>query len=240
MAVSKAGSVRKLAKMINVNKSILFNCQQGLVAVSEENLKKIENFISTTINEKDILIKLPANWRQSIGGKNCVKSKLAKNTLNSQLMMARRSLDLSGHNFSAWHKSMKKNNPQEYYQIQYTRFKKIGGYKYTAKGGEKVRNILEKNMADFFFDRKINYSYEPLININKHYFFPDFVVNDNVIECTMWRGYDKATKLAKKIKMLERKYKVFVLIPEKLHRYYKKIDKNLLFTCEEVGKAMFK
>ena len=33
----------------------------------------------------------------------------------------------------AWHKSMKKKNPEKYYSMQYSKFKKIGEYKHMGE-----------------------------------------------------------------------------------------------------------
>ena len=44
----------------------------------------------------------------------------------------------------------------------------------------------------------------------------------------MWRGIEKAYKLKEKISLLEKKYKVFVVIPQNLYSYYKIIDDNLI------------
>jgi len=129
---------------------------------------------------------------------------------------------------------MKKERPEEYYQIQYNNFKKIGEYKYQTKKGEKVRNILEKQIADILNKMNIEYKYEPLIKSNNKYFFPDFLVNKNIIiECTMWKGETKAYKLKEKIKNLEKDYKIFVIIPKTLYSYYKILDNYLIKGLDE-------
>jgi len=240
-AIHKAGSIRKLARILKIPKTTIGYYQQEKILPTQEKLDKIYNYLNIKLNEEQIDIKLSSNWRQSLGGKGCVKNKLLHGVLNEQLKIARQKLALSGNDFSAWHKKMKKDNPREYYLIQYNRFKKIGGYKYVTKNNEKVRNILERDVANFFFDKNIEYSYEPLINVGKRYFFPDFLVKNNIIiECTMWRGYDKAPKLIAKIKILKKKYSVFVFIPEKLKKYYLTIEKNLLLSYKELEKVMFK
>ena len=67
---------------------------------------------------------------------------------------------------------MKKTNPEEYYISQYEKFKKIGEYKYVTNNGEKVRNILEKEVADILKNHKIKYEYEPYINVKNKAFSP--------------------------------------------------------------------
>ena len=130
---------------------------------------------------------------------------------------------------------MKEEFPEKYYNLQYSRFKKIAGYKYKTKNGEKVRNFFEKKVADFLFDSGISYEYEPLVNIDKKYFFPDFLINGNIIlECTEWKGHDKAVKLNKKINYLKKRFSVFVIIPRSLSIYYQKIEKSKLIYYEEL------
>jgi hypothetical protein len=241
LAVLRAGSIRKLSILIKIPKTTIHDYQQEKRLITEENLLVLENFLKTKLHSDFIIDKLSNNFRQSLGGVNCVKNQLCAGKMETQLKSARMILSKSGNDLKSWHKKMKKNNPLEYYTIQYNHFKKIGEYKYFTKKGEKVRNILEKETADFFFDKNIEYQYEPLINVGKRYFFPDFLIKNNtIIECTMWRGYDKAIKLAEKINILNKEYKVIVLVPEKLSNYYQRISKNLVLSYKELEKVMFK
>lgn len=124
---------------------------------------------------------------------------------------------------------MKLTKPREYYTIQYEKFKKIGGYKYKTKNGEKVRNSFEKEIADKLYDLKVKYEYEPLIKVGEKYFFPDFMINKKIIiECTAWKGETKAYQLKDKINILKKKYKVFVIVPKALYSYYKILDNCLI------------
>lgn len=229
-AIKKAGTIRRLAKEVNIPKSTLYNNYKEYKLINKNNLIKIENYLNKHVKKEEIIEELPDNWKQIIGGKNCVKKKQENNTLNSQLKKARQKLIDVGKSTATWHKKMKKENPDKYHLIQYGRFKKIGEYKFTTKKGEKVRNKLEKDTADFLFDNNIQYLYEPMIKINKHYFFPDFLINNKIIiECTFWRGYDKAIKLKNKINYLKKRYKVFVLIPKALNNYYQILNKYLIY-----------
>ena len=118
--------------------------------------------------------------------------------------------------------------------VQYSRFKKVGGYKYQTNRGEKVRNLFEKKIADILNMLKLNYEYEPLVNIGNKYFFPDFVIDKKiVIECTAWKGHQKAYKLREKINVLKEKYKVFVVIPKNLYSYYEILNSYLILGLED-------
>jgi len=134
-----------------------------------------------------------------------------------------------------WHKEMKNKHPYKYALIQYERFKKIGNYKTETNDGKLVRNWLEKEVSDFLSKNKINYKYEPCLKCKQKYFFPDFVFNKTILECTAWKGNMKAKQLAKKITAFkEIGFEVFVVIPKALASFYKPIEKNIIY-LEELG-----
>ena len=156
-------------------------------------------------------------------------------------MRSKNSYKSSSHSLRLWHKRMKKENIEKYYIMQYERFKKVGNYKFITENGEKVRNKLEKDVADLLKKLGFDYKYEPLVRVGKNYFFPDFLINDNtIIECTAWRGFDKAIKLKNKIKYLKKKYTVFVVIPKALKRYYEILNQYLLFGIDDLRQVLHK
>jgi len=225
-AIDKAGSYRQLSKILGIPRSSLCNYVRRDSVIPEENSNKILDYLEVIDKNKVILKRLEDNFKQKIGGANCVASKRKKGILDENLKKMR---DVQSIRLKNWHKSMKKDNPLEYYKIQYSRFKKIGGYKYLTKNGEKVRNKLEKEVADLLYRLKIDYEYEPLINVGVNYFFPDFLINkDIILECTMWKGEQKAYKLRDKIDILSNKYRVFVVIPKPLYIYYRVLNKEHL------------
>lgn len=234
-ARDRAGSFKELAKKIEIPKSTLIGYNLKTKTVNKENLNKIIKYARAKSTEYRIINELPTNWRQIKGGKNCVKIKKRNGTFESQLNQFR---DRSGKGLKKWHRAMKKKDIEEYHKIQYNRFKKVGNYKFKTKKGEKVRNYLEKEMADCLYKKGIKYEYEPFVRVGKKCFFPDFVINDKIIvECTAWRGYDKAIKLKEKIKHLKKQYSVYVLIPKALNRFYKVLDKHLVFETKDVPVA---
>lgn len=232
IAIQKAGSTRKLAEKVGISRSAISKYFNEKHLITEIKFKKIEDYIGRSlIKEKDIIKKLPNNWRQILGGKIGVQIKKKNGTFENQLKLARKS---SSNKLREWHKRMRENNPEEYHKIQYSRFKKIGNYKTKTKKGEFVRNELEKEVADILKNLGIDYDYEPLVKANGRFFFPDFLINKKIIiECTMWRGKDKAIKLKEKINHLNKKYKIYVVIPTKLAKYYGEIDKYLILGTKE-------
>jgi len=228
-AIKKAGTYRKLSKILKIPRSSVLRYYQG-GTIPKERFEKLVLFLG--IEPKELKFsKLEKNWRQKLGGKNCVKIKKQKGTYEKQLKKAQ---ERGISKIKKWHKSMKKDNPEKYYSMQYSKFKKIGGYKHTTKKGEKVRNKFEKEVADILYELKLEYEYETLIKIGKTYFFPDFLINNKIIvECTAWKGEVKAYKLKEKLNLLKRKYRVFVVIPKNLYSYYKILDKHLIKGLDE-------
>ncbi|MBS3075725.1 hypothetical protein J4429_04670 [Candidatus Pacearchaeota archaeon] len=242
LAIKKAGSIRKLKSEVNIPRSTIFGYYQEKNIINEKNLQKILDYLKIKLNEEDILKKLPDNWKQIKGGKKCVEIKKLNGTYEEQLRKCREKIKKGGsENLKLWHANMKKKNPEEYYILQYERFKKVGNYKFQTKNGEKVRNKLEKEIANLLKELKIEYKYEALVKISNHYFFPDFLIDDKIIiECTEWRGFDKAIKLKNKIQFLEKKYKVYVVIPKALNRYYEILNNCLVLGTENlIPKLMF-
>ena len=60
-----------------------------------------------------------------------------------------------------------------------------------TKNKLKVRNLFEKEVADFFYENKLNFIYKPYINIGNKAYFPDFIVGHTIIGVTAWKHPDK-------------------------------------------------
>ncbi len=232
-AINKAGSQRRLVKIINIPKSSIHRYING-EAIPESRFEILVSFLDVDNTDVIVTERLDDNFRQVLGGKKCVLVKKEKGTFKRDMTAIQR---ISSKRLKLWHKNMKNTRPMEYYQIQYSRFKKIYGYKFISDKGEKVRNVLEKIVADNLYRAGVKYDYEPLVRADKKYFFPDFLVgNKIIIECTFWNDETKAHKLKKKIRHLEKNYKVFVVVPRHLFKYYKAIKPYLV--AESDGRLM--
>ncbi|MFA6328083.1 MAG: hypothetical protein WCY41_01415 [Candidatus Micrarchaeia archaeon] len=237
-AIQRAGSERKLTKATGIPSITVYYYKHEIYHISEKRFDKIIHLLgmSREATEAKVECMLPANWGRVKGGKNCLAMKRKNGTWNANF---RKMMLGSSKNLKAWHKKMKKEHPVEYHMDQYRRFKKIGGYKYTTNRGEKVRNTLEKKVADWLYDDGIAYEYEPLVKGLKNYYFPDFKIGSLIIECTMWRGEEKAYKLLHKIRDLEKVgFGVIVIIPPDLRRFYKALDTYLTTDFSELEKRI--
>lgn len=95
---------------------------------------------------------------------------------------------------------------------------------------EKMYNIGEKKIADFLVANNFDYQYEPTINLGDKYVFPDFLVNNIIIErCgySDWEGY--WSNILKKLKLYEKHFsgKVLIIVPPKNFKIAVKQVKSL-------------
>ena len=231
LALKEAGDIRNLSKKISIPRSTLSDYHMEKRSITDINLKRLIEFTQYNIKKEDVLKELPNNFRQKIGGIKCVKRKKERGVFDEQLKLCQKG---SSEYMKKWHKIMKRENPEEYYKSQYEKFKLVSNYKLKKKKGEKVRNKLEKEVADILKEMNIEYKYEPLVKSKNKYFFPDFLIkNKIIIECTMWRGTDKAIKLKEKIEYLKENYKVYIIIPKHLNNYYQILDNHLIKGLDE-------
>jgi hypothetical protein len=237
-AIRKAGSERKLTEATGIPPITIYYYKNEMYNISQERFDLITGFLNIPkeIIERKEKTLLPANWGRIKGGKNSVRAKKKNGTWKSNFDKMMKG---SSRHLKAWHKKMKREKPVEYYSLQYERFKKVGAYKLLTIRGEKVRNCLEKDVADLLCRMELNYEYEPLVKGENKYYFPDFRVNTLLIECSMWRGKEKAYKLLHKIKDLQKEgYVTIVVVPSGLRHFYKVLDKYLVTDVRELKKKL--
>jgi len=212
-AIDKARSERSLADITGIPLIAIYRYKNEMQNISEERLYRLAGFLG--IRKNDIenmrLEVLSVNWGRKKGGKACYAKKKKDGTWKDNLEKMKIE---SSKKTSAWHRKMKNANPEQYHLMQYERFKKIGGYKAVSIRGEKMRNSLEKEIADALFRSGIEYEYEPLVKGKKRYYFPDFRIGRIIVECSMWKGEEKAYRLRDKIEDLQKEgYEAVVVVP---------------------------
>ncbi len=224
-AIAKAGSERRLEQILKIPNSTINEYRNELYKMNYERFQAILNYLNLNESKLDFKIVSEKDWLKR-GGKKAYKNSVA----NGSFEKIHKKMRLgSSERMTKWHKDMKANNRESYYKLQYERFKKIGNYKYKTKRGELVRNELEQCIADFLYDFGCDYSYEPYLALDNCVYFPDFRVGNLIIESTMWRGFQKAYSLKNKINNLEKGgYKVLVVVPDGLRKYYKTIKDYII------------
>ena len=179
--------------------------------------------------EEDFEFKLVSHdYFRKLGGEAVQRKYLSENRQNEILENIRARAN-GKERLANWHAKMKRESPEEYYKIQYERFKKVGAYKLKTKRGELVRNQLELEVANIIHGLGLDYSYEVFLMANGSPYFPDFKIGNTIVECTSWRNEEKALKLAGKISDYEASgFDVVVVIPPALRDFYKPIQNHIL------------
>lgn len=221
-AVRKAGSEKKFAATTKIPAGCIYHYKMETRNISESRLLNVLRFLGRAKHQIRIKSILAKNWGKKKGGHACFKTKKNEGTWESNLEKMK---EQSSKRMKKWHRKMKSQQPGEYYKLQYNNFKKIGRYKIRTTRGEMVRNKLEKNVADFLYEHNQAYEYEKLVLIRQKAYFPDFIIRNTIIECTEWKGVEKAYKLRDKFKDLrEAGFQPILVVPERLRHYYKVLD----------------
>jgi len=230
-AIACTGTERNLERAVRIPKSSINRYKRETALITDLRFGRLLKLIGASKDQFKIVRKVPDSWGQSKGGKSCYASKVKTGTWQQNLEKMRR----NSYKISQWHAHMRETEPEKYYSTQYSNFKHIGGYKCVSMRGERVRNELEKAIADLIHRLGLNYEYEPFVKGQQGCYFPDFRIGKVIVECTMWRGSEKADKLQKKIKDLERcGYSVIVYVPPKLRGYYKVLESNMVSSTQEL------
>jgi hypothetical protein len=141
-----------------------------------------------------------------------------------------------------WHARMKANKPSEYRRTQQQRLKQSLKYKYKYHG-QKFRNILELNIAKILTENSVKFEYEPMLNCEGKIYFPDFMINNVIIECTFWHDIkQRAKELRRKIDdYLKLKIRdiLIVTLPKYIDGYSKLLDNpNVMVITPETLRNM--
>jgi hypothetical protein len=118
-----------------------------------------------------------------------------------------------------WHETMKIEKPQEYHQIQYNRIKQSLKYKHEYQG-RKYRNLLELEVAKILTINGVEFEYERLLKCGDKFYFPDFIFNAVIVECTFWHDVEqRAKELQQKIdKYLKLNFKLVLIVTTRRYR----------------------
>ncbi len=224
-AIVKAGSERKLAQLTGMPSSMVYYYKNCFTNLPFERFKKLVSFIGMQVSDFDFELIDPVVYRQK-GGRIAFENAMKSGKFHEIHKKMRVASSLK---MAEWHRKMAEHDKKKYFELQYGRFKKIGGYKFKTNRGELVRNCLERDVANLFFEYGIAYVYEPYAEGEERVYFPDFVIGKMVVECTAWKGPQKAYALSKKISDLEKKgFNVVVVVPENLRKHYKLIQGKVL------------
>ena len=137
---------------------------------------------------------------------------------------------------------MREDQPFLYYTLQYNRFKKIKpGYPYQLTNGIPIRNELELKVGNFLLLHYSSLQYEPYLSVNSRVYFPDFKLNNLIIEVTSWR-HPSLSRIARlKTKFLDYQNKgftPFLFVPQNCRKFYKEFESFIISDLEELRNAL--
>lgn len=228
LATNKAGTEAKLSRILLIPEGSIYSYKNALGTLPKDRFDALLKFLN--IDKTSIKTKmLDDNWGCVLGGKKVVLVKKAKNTFYRDMFRLKL---LSSIRMKKWHLKMKKENPEFYYKLQYKRFKKVNKYPLIiTKSKVRVRNVFEREIADFLYENNIKFNYEPYLNINGKAYFPDFITNNNLIEVTAWKHPDESKILYLKNKIKNYRlynYNIIFYIPKKYSKFYKEINEFII------------
>lgn len=191
---------RELAQKLGVGYTTLRECRDEKWSMQQSVFVKLIEICPECGPFEDFIVEMKEdNWGRKLGGLSTKQRKhgFLDPTYGKQSASWK---SAGGHVGSrSWHAMMKIERPTEYHQIQYDRIKKSLKYKYEYHG-QKYRNLLELEVAKILTEKGVEFEYERLLKCGDRFYFPNFVFNEFIAECTFWHDVEqKARELQRKI-----------------------------------------
>lgn len=233
LAAKEIGSLRGLARFVNkrwgyfwyyVNEeiSLPYNLFESILPMTP--LTKDE-VMATWVKEVRL-----RNWGNVIGGKKT--GEIVKKKIKEDKKFRER-----------WRKNCRKGGNKlksKFIKNWDVGFRKAGKRNVIGPKGERMFNRHEKNIALWLLSHDKDYEYERLLKINGRYYFPDFIVENIIIErCGVFtKSYFKTLKRKLNDYRKYWKGKVVIVSPRKFSnnlRTNMRVASNFLMVFEENG-----
>lgn len=221
-------SWREMAEKLNVGYTTLRDWRDERYSICYEAFQKIAEMRPQCNAFQDFILDLKEdNWGRQLGGVGAKKKKLG--FFDLKYAKERRLWRSKGGRIGLrkWHKTMKTDKPNEYRKMQQQKLKQSLKYKYEYRG-QKYRNLLELDVAEILTENCIRFEYEPLLTCGSKFYFPDFRIDNVIIECTFWHDIkQRAKELRQKIDdylKLKISHIIIVTFPKYVDEYSKLID----------------
>jgi len=216
---------REIAHKLNIGYTTLRDWRDEKYSMRYEAFQKLVQMCPQCKDFRGFIAYLKEDdWGRQLGGISAKKRKLG--FFNPKYAKQRQLWRSSGGKIGLrkWHDEMKANKPDEYRRIQQQKLKHSLKYKYEYNG-QKYRNLLELNVAKILTENCIRFEYEPMLNCDGKFYFPDFRIDNVIIECTFWHDIkQRATELRRKIsdyQKLQIRDIIIVTLPKHKSKYYK-------------------
>lgn len=210
MAAKDVGSLRKLAKMLDIKWGYFWYYIKEEISLPCGVFKKVLPL--TGLSERETMetwIKelLPKNWGAVKGG-------------NKTGIIVKRKIMEDAHYKKMWIMKCKKGGNKikgQFIKNWDVGFRKAGKRTVIGPNGERMFNRHERGIALWLASHKTDYEYEKLVRINGNYYFPDFIVNDVIIERCGFSTKYYLNSLRKKLGNYKRFWKgrIIVVCPRK-------------------------
>lgn len=220
---------KNLATFLNINFETLREWVKERRYIPEDIFVKIINlYPQLKIYENYIIEKKENNWGQIKGGLSggkAIKEKL-KNDFKYRIEWVEKCRKGGINNIN---KGLIKN-----WEIG---FRNIGKRKFIGPKGEKMFTKTEKQIAEFFAENNVKYEYEPRIILNGNNYFPDFMIDNLIIERCGVISKKYFNSLQNKLRdYLNWKGKVILIMPKNVERVLNKnvkIDEKFITITED-------
>jgi hypothetical protein len=193
-------SWRKTANALGVGYSTLRDWRDEKYAMQYSAFIKLGGMCPQCVSFGEFIAEVKEdNWGRKLGGLRTKQKR--RGFFNPKYKKQSRLWKSAGgqRGLRNWHAMMKTVRPEEYQRIQHKKIMQSLKYKYNYKG-QKYRNILELDVAKILTENGYKFEYERLLKCGDKVYFPDFIVDKTIIECTYWHDTEKrAQELRQKI-----------------------------------------
>jgi hypothetical protein len=223
-------SWRDFAQELGVGYTTIRECQDEKWSIRQDIFEKIIAICPESETFKNSIIRTnDDNWGRKLGGLRTKEHQ--HGFLDPKYQQQSSNWKSRGGKIGTkkWHETMKKEKPQEYRQIQYDRIKQSLKYKREYMG-QKYRNDLELETAKILTENKVQFEYEKLLRCGEKFYFPDFILNEAIIECTFWNKVEEKSDVLKRksLAYLKLGFKMIIIITtQKYLGDYSKLLENL-------------
>ncbi len=112
--------------------------------------------------------------------------------------------------------------------------KQAGRKTATGPNKEVMSNELEAKTAEAISLANMKYKYEPQYNLDGHIFYPDFMVENNIIECCYWESPNRWKYLAYKLKLFHKAgFRCFVVTKARCEHLSKRLPQTVTVILED-------
>ena len=216
---------RKLSEVFNVDWKTIRNWRDEVYSIPDFIFDKlIDEFPRLSKFKKFITVKFNDNWGAIKG------AHAAHKTVRKKLKIDKKFREKWVKKCRIGGRNNIKKGPIKNWEIG---FRRISRRRIRGPMNEMMFNKGEKNIAEFLLQMGVKYQYEPLIVLNGNNYFPDFLVNDVIIERCGLSSKKYFQSIKRKLEDYKLwKGKIIIVSPKKMmEMFQKEIEIPKRFKC---------